>query len=304
MDGLHNQISIAEREKDEALQAKHATLHELEVQAKQRLDDLAGMGQRVEDMRRERDAARESEARAISNEDKLKAENAELRAKLADMTRERDDALKLADESSKKSEAALKAKNEMAAEMDEKIREAVDQAREDEEEQSSELLELFNAKWLLNRSMEWVGEHYHEQLYETWKFAFKIAQKDQGSNLDENDVMQTFLTPAEIKIIREQEVIALREGYGLSTIEKGESSGTGPDPFDTASHGTQALVIIPSAITESETDAIPPPVTEATGLEIVPVTTQEYNPDNPGFVTASASTGMHLDYKIGIITFC
>ena len=220
------------------------------------------------------------------------------------MTRERDDALKSADESSKKFEAALKEKDEMAADMDDKIREAADQAREDEEEQSSELLELFNAKWLLGHSMEWVGEHYHEQLYETWKHAFKIIQKEQGPDLDENDVMQTFLTPAEIKIIREQEVLALREGYGLSTSEKGESSGTGPDPSDATLHDTQVPAIIPPVdITQSATDVIFPSVAEATGLELVPVTTQEYNPDNPGFVTASTSTGMNSNCEARTITF-
>ena len=111
--------------------------------------------------------------------------------------------------------------------------------------------------------------------------------------------MQTFLTPAEIKIIREQEVLAHREGYGLSTNEKGESSGTGPDPSD-----AQAPVIIPPAvITQSATDVIPPPVTEATGLELVPVTPQEYNPDNPGFATTSTSTGKYSNCEARTITF-
>ena len=116
--------------------------------------------------------------------------------------------------------------------------------------------------------------------------------------------MQAFLTPAEIKIIRDQEVLALREGYGLSTIEKGESSGTGPDPSDAAPHDAQAPIVIPSAVvTQSATDVAPPLVTEATGLELVPVTTQEYNPDNPGFVTASASTGMYSNRETRTITF-
>lgn len=135
------------------------------------------------------------------------------------------------------------------------------------------IFQPFPCLWLLGRSMSWLGSDYAEQLRSARRQAVELTRQEQGSDIDEKMLMETFLTPDEQAVIHDYGFVALEETLSLSVHEEGEAS----------CHASE----IPASHAEIDPaqPAVVPPAsepTESVSIATVYLSVSEYNPDDPG----------------------